>query len=264
VADQYYIRSRGKVQGPFTVDKLRQLASQGRFARHFEVSADGNIWSLAGSTPGLFPTPTERKVRAKQVPQPVPAPERLPLLDDSPNGDFGFRPDSGNGGGATESAQEWHYIQNGTSQGPMAFSEMRRLAAGGKLLPTDYVWAEGMADWVTAGTIAQLFPQGAAKATNWNGTPFVAEGAIVRTSSLAIASLLLGIVGLIPPCSILAIIFGHMASRDIARSHGALSGRTLAVVGMVFGYVSVGITFVAAVAFCVRLVVAAGAAAGHH
>jgi hypothetical protein len=263
VADQYYIRSRGKVQGPFTVDKLRQLSSQGRFARHFEVSADGNIWSLAGSLPGLFPTPTERKVRAKQAPQPVPATDRLPLLGGSPNDDFGFRPDSANGGGATGSAEEWHYIQNGASEGPVAFSEMRRLAAGGKLLPTDYVWAEGMADWVTAGTLAQLFPQGAAKATNRDGTPFVAEGAIVRTSSLAIASLLLGIVGLIPPCSILAIIFGHMASRDIARSQGALSGRTLAVVGMVFGYVSVGITFVA-VAFFVMLVVAAGAAAGHH
>jgi hypothetical protein len=255
VVDQYYIRSRGKVQGPFTVDKLRQLASQARFARHFEVSADGNIWSLAGSTPGLFPTPPERKVRAKQVPQPVPASERLPMLGESPNDDFGFRPDSGNGGGATESAQEWHYIQNGTSRGPIAFSEMRRLAAGGELLPTDYVWAEGMVDWVTAETIAQLFPQGAAKAAN--------RDAIVRTSSLAIASLLLGIVGLIPPCSILAIIFGHMASRDIARSQGALSGRTLAVVGMVFGYVSVGITFVA-VAFFVMLVVVAGATAGHH
>jgi hypothetical protein len=178
------------------------------------------------------------------------------LLGESPNDDFGFRPDSGNGSGATESAEEWHYIQNGASQGPVAFSEMRRLAAAGNLLPTDFVWA--------AGTIAQLFPQGAAKATNRDGTPFVAEGAIVRTSSLAIASLLLGIVGLIPPCSILAIIFGHMASREIARSQGTLSGRTLAVVGMVFGYVSVGITLVAAVVILVILAVAAGAAAGHH
>jgi hypothetical protein len=265
VADQYYIRSRGKVQGPFTVDKLRQLASQGRFARHFEVSADGNSWSLAGNLPGLFPTPTERKVRANRVSQPVPATERIPLVGETSDPDFGFDPAFGNANGAAESTQEWHYIQNGASQGPISFADMRSLAAGGQLVPTDFVWSEGMDEWVPAMTIPQLFPQTAARAANRDTTQFAADGPIVRTSSLAIASMIMGIVGIvILPCSILAIIFGHIASRDIARSQGTLEGRTMAVVGMVFGYIVVGIAFVVAVVVSLLLFTAVGAAVGHH
>lgn len=43
----------------------------------------------------------------------------------------------------------WHYVKDGTEKfGPISESELRALAAGGGVLPTDLVWTEGMTDWV--------------------------------------------------------------------------------------------------------------------
>lgn len=65
----------------------------------------------------------------------------------------------------------------------------------------------------------------------------------VKTSSLAITSLVFGLVGLfsswyllaIP--SILAIVFGHIAHSKIKYSKGRLGGRELATIGLILGYV---------------------------
>ena len=55
------------------------------------------------------------------------------------------------------------------------------------------------------------------------------------TNGLAIASLVLGILGLCGVGSLLAVIFGHMA-RSQVRTSGQ-SGNGLAVAGLVLGYV---------------------------
>ena len=54
-----------------------------------------------------------------------------------------------------------------------------------------------------------------------------------RTSGLAIASMVLGIVWIFWLGSILAVIFGHVALSQIKRSMGALSGRGMAIAGLV-------------------------------
>lgn len=64
----------------------------------------------------------------------------------------------------------------------------------------------------------------------------------VKTSGMAIASLVLGIVGLfffpfIP--SILAIIFGVISIGQINRSNGVLKGKGMAVAGLVMGIIAV-------------------------
>ena len=53
-----------------------------------------------------------------------------------------------------------------------------------------------------------------------------------RTSGLAIASMVLGIVWLFWLGSILAVIFGHVALSQIKRSMGTLSGRGMAIAGL--------------------------------
>lgn len=60
-----------------------------------------------------------------------------------------------------------------------------------------------------------------------------------RTSGLAIASLVLGIVWVFWIGSILAVVFGHVALSQIKRSMGAVGGRGLAVAGLVLGYLGV-------------------------
>ncbi len=74
--------------------------------------------------------------------------------------------------------------------------------------------------------------------------------AIRQTSSLAIASLVSGILGwtLVPFIgTLVAIITGHMARAGIRRSNGQLDGDGLAVAGLVLGWVSAALWVVAIV-----------------
>lgn len=72
------------------------------------------------------------------------------------------------------------------------------------------------------------------------------------TNGFAIASLVLGILGLIgfPPLipSILALIFGYKGKREIDRSLGFEQGRGLAVAGIILGWIAVVFTLVFAIA----------------
>ena len=53
--------------------------------------------------------------------------------------------------------EEWYYSRGGTPVGPVSALELKRLASGGQLGPTDLVWKEGMRDWVTAEQLKGLF-----------------------------------------------------------------------------------------------------------
>ncbi len=67
------------------------------------------------------------------------------------------------------------------------------------------------------------------------------------SSSLAVISLIAGILGLtlLPVVgSIVAVITGPMARREIAASGGALSGEGLATAGMVLGWISLALTVI--------------------
>jgi Domain of unknown function (DUF4190) len=60
-----------------------------------------------------------------------------------------------------------------------------------------------------------------------------------RASGLAVASLVLGIVWVLWIGSLLAVIFGHVALSQIKRSYGALTGRGMAIAGLVLGYLGI-------------------------
>lgn len=52
---------------------------------------------------------------------------------------------------------QWHYAHNGQKFGPVSDQQLKQLADSGQLLPTDLVWKKGMAEWVKAGQIKELF-----------------------------------------------------------------------------------------------------------
>jgi hypothetical protein len=52
---------------------------------------------------------------------------------------------------------EWHFSQAGKKDGPVPFIVLQRLAASGKLSPTDLVWKEGMPGWEPATKIPGLW-----------------------------------------------------------------------------------------------------------
>lgn len=61
-----------------------------------------------------------------------------------------------------------------------------------------------------------------------------------KTNGMAIASMVLGIVWIYWIGSILALIFGYMAKKQIDESGGTQSGRGMAIAGIVLGWVGVG------------------------
>jgi hypothetical protein len=104
--------------------------------------------------------------------------------------------------------------------------------------------AKTRADLATA---TQQLPGGGAMLYQATVSPparYTAPGG--RTSSLAVASLVCGIIPLLPT-SILAIVFGHVARGQIRRT--GEKGGGLALAGLVLGWVGVALTVLALVMF---------------
>jgi hypothetical protein len=58
-------------------------------------------------------------------------------------------------------AIQWYYSRAGQRLGPIGSAELKQLADGGQLAPTDLVWKDGMAEWAPAHQVKGLFPEGA-------------------------------------------------------------------------------------------------------
>jgi Domain of unknown function (DUF4190) len=66
--------------------------------------------------------------------------------------------------------------------------------------------------------------------------PLAPPTAQARTNGFAVAAMVLGIVWLCGFGSLLAVIFGHVALAQIARSEGWEKGRGMALAGLILGY----------------------------
>ena len=123
---------------------------------------------------------------------------------------------------------QFHVQHNGQQSGPHSLEEVRARLANGSLQPTDLAWHEGAADWQPISAIPELagsFPQTVA----------------TKTSGLAIASLVLGILSFLL-CGLTwlpAVICGHMSLSRIKKASGTLSGKGMAIAGLVTGYISI-------------------------
>lgn len=69
--------------------------------------------------------------------------------------------------------------------------------------------------------------------------PRIQPLAAPHTNGLAVASLVLGILWVGGVGAILAVIFGHVAKRQIAASEGTQSGRGIAIAGLVLGWIGI-------------------------
>lgn len=84
-----------------------------------------------------------------------------------------------------------------------------------------------------------------------------------QTSALAITSLVSGLLGwtLIPFIgSLVAIITGHMARSEIRRQPERYEGDGMALAGLILGYLAVGLTVLAVLAFAAFLLFFGGMA----
>jgi hypothetical protein len=239
----WYIRSRGRVSGPFTARQLESMRERGQISRFHEVSTDRQGWMSAARVPELFP-PAEAR-------QPAPVSESYAV------GGPDFSVGEARGQpllalpASDDAGSSWFYARGGTHHGPVSYEDLRRMAAQGEIGAETLLWKSGMADWAACRSFPDLVSLSQAAhtsltapfspQTHW-GYGFAADPQFLpRTSGLAVASLVLGILWLCGGGSLLATIFGAVALGQIARSNGRLTGKAMAVAGLVLGIIGLGL-----------------------
>jgi hypothetical protein len=234
---QYFIRVRGKVLGPFTLEKLKALRARGQFSRIHEVSTNRQDWQPASTLDAVLGL--SRPVAA------IAESERgLAQIPDK-------QARSSEGSAASMPGANWYYNVVGEQRGPVSIMELRSMVTAGKLRPDDFVWKDGMSDWLPTSQVPELQPS--APASSGFPNPAYPEGYVAspgdgihHTSGLAVASLILGILGLIAPCigllfSLMAVIFGAAALKAIGKSRVNLGGRGMALSGLVMGTIGLAL-----------------------
>ena len=225
----YFIRNRGRVLGPFSIEKLISLRARGQFSRVHEVSTDRQSWQPASALDDLIAPARPARGVAKSA--------RQEVSNISPTG-----PSSAPSGAPTPSAN-WHYNIAGELLGPVSIMELRGMVSSAKLHPDDFVWKEGMPDWLPVSQVPELqaaptaqMPAGSFAPTH---SQFHDDG-IHHNSGFAVASLILGILGLLTPVlglifNLLAVVFGATALKAISKSRINLGGRGMALTGLILG-----------------------------
>jgi hypothetical protein len=141
----------------------------------------------------------------------------------------------------------WFYGENGLQFGPVDDAGIRQLIASGRVIPSTLVWREGMPEWLPLAKVPELAQSVVPYAPYYHSAP---------TSGLAIASMVCGLVGfmLCYFCALLgipAVICGHMALKQMNESPLPMTGRGMAITGLILGYLWIALTLLAifAVAF---------------
>lgn len=240
-ATAWYIRNRGKVLGPFGWNELESMRDRGQLARFHEVSQDRKAWVSAASLTELFHGVEGRPADASantyalgaQHP-PAHDPQELPTAAWS---------------GSAE-APSWFFSRAGSQEGPVTYLDLRRMASQGEIGPDTLVWKNGMDEWAACRQFPDLAFPGQRPPSNSpaSALPQPVQGAGLapysygppRTSGLAVASLVLGILILCGIGSLLATIFGAVALGQIGRSGGNLNGKGMAIAGLVLGILGLG------------------------
>jgi hypothetical protein len=247
----WYMRSQGRITGPFTAKQLEALRNRGQLARFHELSQDRQSWSSAGVLTGLFPEPPtlgRRSAPAGEVD------EAYELVETKVEREI------------SESAPEekqWFYLREGATLGPVSFLELQELAARKEIEPACFVWKEGMLTWVNCREVPQVvFPSTPPAVAPPTEAPVVIDmrrdelspsdkprgyyanrGYVEppRVSGLAVASLVLWLLILCGIGSLLAVIFGAVSLSQISHSRGRLHGKGMAVAGLVLGLIELSL-----------------------
>ena len=230
-SDGWYMRARGRVLGPFTATQILSLRDRGQLSQFHEVSHDRRSWMSAAQVPEIFT-----------------GNNGLGTTGASSNTDqsiYDLVSETSTESRASTVAETpgWFYAQGSDRNGPVHLAELQRMVDLGILGPTTMVWRSGLPNWLPAHQAPELrFAVSAAATPGWSVGPMPQQMLIThpqspRTSGLAIASLVLGILGLCGIGSLLATIFGAVAINQVSRSNGTMTGNGMAIAGLVLGII---------------------------
>ena len=131
MSEQYFVRVRGKIQGPYDTQTLQSMARRGKFARHHEVSMDGVDWHKAFDYPELFP---ERKKRKS--------------VEDEETFDLDFENEVEEVKTDLGTEQSWQVVVDGKKYGPVSRKEIKELILDGSLPGDTHVWHPKYDSWM--------------------------------------------------------------------------------------------------------------------
>ena len=143
----YFIRSKGRITGPFAVDMLQKLARRGTITRVDEVSSDRVSWARAAEYEELFP--------ASQVtaPPPPPPPPTIPVNPEPNYSTYEVETFTPRGSPIPVAMAEktYYYQPAGKSPvGPVSMDVLKTLAENGVLGSSDLVWVTGESSGLNA------------------------------------------------------------------------------------------------------------------
>lgn len=147
MAESLYIRIRGEVKGPLSREQIVSLIRKKRLGKHHELSPDAVTWTRAGDFEDLFESTVPSRDDDVVYALPV-SDNAVHQSNDSPEKPSSAASASDNG--------SWYYAKGRNSLGPISTQELRTMLATGRLLGSDRVWNETMADWVPAGDLPQF------------------------------------------------------------------------------------------------------------
>ena len=139
----YHVRIRGKIYGPYPIQKLQDLAKKSVVSRINQVSVDGgNSWQPASEFTEIF------EAAAVQVVIPVQQAGvgQVGVAAQGPAGPLQ----------ATSAEIPWYYLINGQKHGPTTLSQLQMMVSTGTLNSADYACQEGAADWSRVDMVPEL------------------------------------------------------------------------------------------------------------
>lgn len=156
MSQQYYIRVRGKVSGPYDLYQLRTLQERGGLARFHEISTDQQNWVPALALSELFPSGGAAPSDARRPEGPADA-YNQPVED------------------VASDNPEWYYLdRQGAQQGPTSLRQIEQLFRAGQLDASTLGWKAGMADWLALPAIDPMrfgTARGSSPEIGFNGGP---------------------------------------------------------------------------------------------
>lgn len=113
--------------------------------------------------------------------------------------------------------------------GPVSSGQLLEWIQAGRADAQTRVLVEGRTDWQA---LSELPEFAEALATHGKTVPPPSPTVLPRTSGMAIASLVLGVMGMCGITALIGLILGIVSLRKINRSKGALTGQGLAIAGI--------------------------------
>lgn len=257
ISETFFVRRRGKVDGPWKIDRLKSEVKLRKLSRVHEVSEDGSNWQRADKFDWLFP---ERVVPLiHTTTETASIPELAPLEVRAPD---------------VVRSTKWFLAIKGVESGPMSSQEVVQKIATGVACPNDMGWQEELQDWEMLGQLPEFSNcfeqksppradeyQASIEPDDVDRAPQSSKLGEQTTSLLAIGSLIAGVLSLpliwvfflSVPMGFIALIMGMFAYSNISQSEQKLNGKSIAIAGALIGVLAACVSVILATPLIIEL-----------